>query len=53
MKKYIISEDVLNQVLNYLGSKPYIESAKHIDSIRNGVTEYIEPNTKSEEQFSE
>lgn len=34
MNKYIVSEETLNSILNYLGSRPYVEVMDLVDSIR-------------------
>ena len=54
MNKYLLTEGTLNEILGYLGTRPYVEVAHLVEIIRNseivadfGGAETTEPATES------
>ncbi len=57
MRSFVITEDNLNSILSYLGSRPYVE-VSNIISYLKGIPEFVQaprdhdPEVKSEPEIS-
>ena len=48
MKQALVSEDALNAVMGYLGTRPYQEVYKLIEGIQTTAKPFVEPEVKEE-----
>lgn len=49
MKQAILSEDALNAVMGYLGTKPYQEVYKLIEAVQSTAKPFVEPSPKEDD----
>ena len=49
MKNYVISEELVNGILQYLGQRPYVEVMKLIEGIQSTLKEVTEKKKEEED----